>query len=151
EEIAHEVNRPAGTVRVQLHRGLKRLRRLLPAGFALGGAAGLSSPRGLAAIRAPGLGRAGTLAKAGGGGGGASIAGGALVGKKVALAIGLILVAFGLWRAVSRSPLLSRAQSQPERRLQLDSVSGSSSDSAPPTLSEVGEKSSRSAPESSRL
>src|SRR5260221_281997 len=90
EEIAHEVKRPAGTVRVQLHRGLKALRRLLPAGFALGGVAVLSAPRGLAAIRAHVLGRAGAFAKAGAlGVAGTGIAGGGLVGRKVAVVVAL--------------------------------------------------------------
>ncbi len=99
EEIAHEVKRPAGTVRVQLHRGLKALRRLLPAGFALGGVAVLSAPRGLAAIRAHVLGRAGAFAKAGAlGVAGTGIAGGVLVGKKVAVVVALVVFALGVWR-----------------------------------------------------
>jgi RNA polymerase sigma-70 factor (ECF subfamily) len=104
EEIAHEVKRPAGTVRVQLHRGLKALRRLLPAGFALGGIVVLTSPRGLAAIRANVLGRASVLAKAGAAGvagvSTAQIVGGVLVGKKIAAAAAILIVASGaLWMA----------------------------------------------------
>lgn len=52
EEIARRLDRPPSTVRVQLHRGLDHLRRLLPAGFALGGVAIVGAPRGLASVRA---------------------------------------------------------------------------------------------------
>ena len=48
--IARELGRPDGTVRAQLHRGLRLLRRVLPASFALG-AAVLLRPRALARIR----------------------------------------------------------------------------------------------------
>jgi RNA polymerase sigma-70 factor (ECF subfamily) len=104
EEIARELDRPAGTVRVQLHRGLKHLRRKLPAGFALGGLVVLSAPRGLAAMRRLVLGRAGALAKAGAAGAAgvstAQILGGVLVGKKIAVAAGIVIVASGaLWVA----------------------------------------------------
>jgi RNA polymerase sigma-70 factor (ECF subfamily) len=102
EEIAHEVKRPASTVRVQLHRGLKALRRLLPAGFALGGIVVLTAPRGLAAMRAHVLGRASALAQAGGVGPagvpGAGIAGGVLGGKKIAVVVGLVVLALGVWQ-----------------------------------------------------
>jgi RNA polymerase sigma-70 factor (ECF subfamily) len=108
EEIAHEVERPAGTVRVQLHRGLKVLRRLLPAGFALGGVAVLSAPQGLAAIRANVLGRASALAKAGAGVSAISIAGGALVGKKLVVAAGILILASGAWWVARRAATPSR-------------------------------------------
>jgi len=49
-EIADELGRAPGTVRVQLHRGLERLRRLLPPGLALG--TGLAGTRGIDAVRA---------------------------------------------------------------------------------------------------
>jgi RNA polymerase sigma-70 factor (ECF subfamily) len=52
EQLADELGRDAGTVRVQLHRGLAMLRRALPPGFALGAAVWLGAPRGLAAVRA---------------------------------------------------------------------------------------------------
>ncbi len=51
-EIAIALERPPGTVRSQIARGLEQIRRLLPAGFAVG-VAGLATPvRGLAAMRA---------------------------------------------------------------------------------------------------
>jgi len=50
-EIALETRRAPGTVRVQIHRGLEMLRKMLPAGLA-GGAAAALAPRGLGAVRA---------------------------------------------------------------------------------------------------
>ena len=52
EEIARELGLRPGTVRVQLHRGLKHLRRLLPAGFGLGGEVVKPPARGLDEVRA---------------------------------------------------------------------------------------------------
>ncbi len=49
-EIAQDCQMPAATVRVQMHRGLARLRQILPAGYAAGVALTLSE-RGLAAMR----------------------------------------------------------------------------------------------------
>jgi RNA polymerase sigma-70 factor (ECF subfamily) len=50
-EIARDLARSPGAVRMQLLRGLEQLRRALPAGFAAGAALALLSPRGLAAVR----------------------------------------------------------------------------------------------------
>jgi len=50
-EIAADLGRAPGTVRVQIHRGLELLRQALPAGLALGAGAVLPT-RGLAAVRA---------------------------------------------------------------------------------------------------
>lgn len=41
--IALELGRPQGTVRAQIHRGIRLMRRILPTGFALGGYGGVSS------------------------------------------------------------------------------------------------------------
>lgn len=94
EEIARRLGRAPGTVRVQMHRGFEHLRRLLPAGFALG-ALGLLSSRGLASVRAEVLrvasGRRVPLAET-------LTIGGELVGKKVALVTLVLVVAgSGLW------------------------------------------------------
>ncbi len=51
EEIARRLDRAPGTVRVQLHRGLAHLRRLLPAGFALGVLATTAKARGISGVR----------------------------------------------------------------------------------------------------
>ena len=106
EAIAREIDRPPGTVRVQLHRGLQQLRKWLPASFALGGLAVSTSPRGIAAIRAQILGHAGRVAAATSGSAAASVTvGGMLMGKKVALAIGLAAIASGLvWFRTPRRP-----------------------------------------------
>lgn len=61
-EIASEVGAAPGAVRMQIHRGLERLRRALPAGLALGTAGALQA-QGLAAVRATVL-RAGETAAA---------------------------------------------------------------------------------------
>lgn len=50
-EIARELGRPPGTVRMQIHRGLDLLRRSLPAGLALGALVTTAGP-GLPAVRA---------------------------------------------------------------------------------------------------
>jgi RNA polymerase sigma-70 factor (ECF subfamily) len=51
-DIAHVLERDSGTVRVQLHRGLGKLRELLPAALATSLFLGLVTSRGLAAVRA---------------------------------------------------------------------------------------------------
>jgi RNA polymerase sigma factor (sigma-70 family) len=55
-EIAVRLARPVARIRVQLHRGLRRLRRLLPASFL--GVAGTAAPGGLERVRAAVLARA---------------------------------------------------------------------------------------------
>jgi len=64
-EIARAEGRAPGAVRMQLLRGLERLRRVLPAGLGRAGAHGLGgvfAPRGLDALRAEVLGRGAALA-----------------------------------------------------------------------------------------
>ncbi len=51
-EIAHALDRPAGTVRAQISRGLDQLRRALPHGITAGAAIAVVAGRGLAAVRA---------------------------------------------------------------------------------------------------
>lgn len=43
-DLAHELGVPAGTVRMRLHRGLERLRELLPAGLGTAGMASVAAP-----------------------------------------------------------------------------------------------------------
>jgi RNA polymerase sigma-70 factor (ECF subfamily) len=50
-EIARDLERSPGAVRMQLFRGLEQLRRALPAGFAAGAALALFAPRGLSSVR----------------------------------------------------------------------------------------------------
>ena len=108
EEIARELARPAGTVRVQLHRGLKHLRRGLPAGIALAGFGVVVGSRGLAAIRAEILGHATSVAAATGGSAvaGATV-GGLMMGKKIALVVAIALVALGGGWIAARNSLRS--------------------------------------------
>ncbi len=61
EDIARDLGRRPGTVRVQLHRALRLLRRALPAGFATGVASQLRPTRGLAALRSEVLRHAASL------------------------------------------------------------------------------------------
>jgi RNA polymerase sigma-70 factor (ECF subfamily) len=51
-QIAHELGGSPGAVRMQIHRGLERLRKLLPAGLAVGAAGGALSAQGLDVVRA---------------------------------------------------------------------------------------------------
>ncbi len=98
-EIAREVGRSPGVVRMQIHRGLARLRRLLPAGHVAGAALpiGLGAPElqslRLRVLEAAAV-RAATLPA------GALAAGGALVSQKAVVAIlaaALLLAGFLLW------------------------------------------------------
>ena len=101
-DIAHASGRAPGTVRMQILRGLERLRRGLPAG--LYGTA--LAPRGLEAVRAEVLARVGGLALGSGSALASSLAGGVLVSTKLvacaAVALVLVLV------------LLSRSRREPE-------------------------------------
>lgn len=63
-EIAAELGRSSGTVRMQIHRGLERLRRALPRGLAMPGLA-LLPTRGLGELRRVVLREAGVSASAG--------------------------------------------------------------------------------------
>jgi RNA polymerase sigma factor (sigma-70 family) len=97
-EIAASLGRSPGTVRMQLHRGLERLRRGLPAGFAVGVLAQFSN-RGLAATRGRVLKAAGVspsvLTSAG--------LGGLLATNKV-IVIGVVLAAACTLPAVLHQP-----------------------------------------------
>lgn len=61
-EIARTLERPAGTVRAQVTRGLDLLRRTLPAGLASGAALTMATGSGLAAVRSEVLARCGGTA-----------------------------------------------------------------------------------------
>lgn len=102
-EIAEVLGVPPGTVRMRLHRGLEKLRGLLPLGLVLGVSAGLA-PRGLSAVRSAVLNRVPVAAAA------AASIGGALMMKKLlvssALAAGLLAIWFA-W------PIPPRLTSEP--------------------------------------
>jgi RNA polymerase sigma-70 factor (ECF subfamily) len=104
EEIARELGRPSGTIRVQLHRGLKYLRRGMPASLAFAGIA--VGPRGLASMRAELLGHAGSVVAATTGSvvAGATV-GGIIMGKKIAVVLGIAAIAAGVaWFGIRRRP-----------------------------------------------
>ncbi|MEM8884635.1 MAG: sigma-70 family RNA polymerase sigma factor [Planctomycetota bacterium] len=98
-EIAASLDRPQGTVRSQLHRGLDLLRKALPVGLSLGV---VSRTHGLAAVREQVLAEADRW---GGGVGAAALKGGVLVSKKsVAVVAAVLLVAAWLaWEWSVRS------------------------------------------------
>jgi RNA polymerase sigma factor (sigma-70 family) len=102
-DIAHVLERDPGTVRVQLHRGLEKLRAALPAALASLVAIAWTAPRGLDALRAQVLGHAAATAAAVPS---SLIVGGALVSKKVVFsaAVVLALASLGLWRALASEP-----------------------------------------------
>ncbi len=96
-EIAARLERAPGTVRLQIHRGLKRLRALLSKGTIAGAALGATSTRGLAAVREAVMDHAAlhapaaTAVAAAGGGSLASIGlGGSIMSKKLAAAAVLL-------------------------------------------------------------
>ena len=119
-DIAHVLERDAGTVRVQLHRGLEKLRAALPAALATSALLGLLAPRGMAAIKGSVMKEA-TAALAGATS--AATIGGLIVGKKtlvaVAAALGLAALVWlrdrspnvGGARAIERAPALAQAPS----------------------------------------
>src|SRR5262245_37120880 len=91
-EIAQHLGRTPGAVRVQLHRGLARIRRLLPTGLAFGVA---TNPRGLAVVRSEILAVANAPAAVGVA---ALLSGGLLVKKLIGAIVAVCLaLALVLW------------------------------------------------------
>ncbi|MCK6445902.1 MAG: sigma-70 family RNA polymerase sigma factor [Planctomycetes bacterium] len=106
-EIARERGLAPGTARMRVHRGLERLRKALPAGFALGAGA-LLAGRGLAAVRDDVVREATAAAAklvAGGSISSAPTLGGLLVVKKalVALIVVALLSFVAWWRSTAES------------------------------------------------
>jgi RNA polymerase sigma-70 factor (ECF subfamily) len=99
--IARELGLAPGTVRMRIHRGLERLRSLLPAGVAAGLAWSWLAPRGLAAVRTAVLTEAGswapvaagtsTAAATGGTAGTGAAAAGSSIGTNVIIAGSLLM------------------------------------------------------------
>jgi RNA polymerase sigma-70 factor (ECF subfamily) len=95
-EIAHALERLPSTVRNQLARGLELLRRLLPVGFAGTAAFGVTTGRGLAAVKRVVLGQ-GVVA-------GPAVLAGAMIGgtammKKVVIVAAVAVLSAGAWVA----------------------------------------------------
>ncbi|MHC4955937.1 MAG: sigma-70 family RNA polymerase sigma factor [Planctomycetota bacterium] len=99
KEIAVSLDRPQGTVRSQLHRGLDMLRKALPVGLSLGI---VSNTRGLAAVKSDVLASAGLT---GGGAGGVAASGAMIMTKKTALVLAAVLVVAALltWNRLAGS------------------------------------------------
>ncbi|MEO6709761.1 MAG: RNA polymerase sigma factor, partial [Planctomycetota bacterium] len=98
-EIARELGRRPDTVHMSIHRGLRRLRRLLPASLAFAALFGTARARGLGAVRELVLGQARLQLGIGGGSGGAALAassGVAMLTKQAAAAVAVIVVCVGL-------------------------------------------------------
>ncbi|MBI4879529.1 MAG: sigma-70 family RNA polymerase sigma factor [Planctomycetes bacterium] len=83
-DIAAALRRPADTVRMQLHRGLQKLRRLLPPGILAGSLFVTIEQRGLAAVRSAVAQRASLLPAAG------AVLGGLFVLKKLLIAAAVL-------------------------------------------------------------
>jgi len=113
-DIARDLGRAPGTVRMQMHRGLDLLRRALPAGFAAGALGSIAATRGLAQMRAEVLAHAARHAAATAS---AASFGGMAAGFKLALLLACVLplIAFLLLRedaqrAVQERPELGLAE-----------------------------------------
>ncbi|MCA8981392.1 MAG: sigma-70 family RNA polymerase sigma factor [Planctomycetes bacterium] len=103
QEIAEERVACPATIRVQLHRGLARLRPMLPAGLA-GGLVLTLSPRGTAALRSELLAAASRFTPVGALAATASVTttlGSLLMLQRIGLGALAALVIFGLWRLTS--------------------------------------------------
>jgi RNA polymerase sigma-70 factor (ECF subfamily) len=97
-DIAHVLGESPSAVRVRIHRGLDRLRKLLPAGVALGGIFAIDSARGLDAVRQSVLAHAATKAAVVS----SLVIGGVVVGKKLALVAAALVLVFAAWWAKNR-------------------------------------------------
>lgn len=107
-ELGRDLGLAPGAVRARLHRGLERLRSVLPAGLATGLFAWLSSSRGLASVRARVLEQAARGGSAAGVPAAATAAGAAVLTKK--LAAGTIGIALAAILALTLRELLTPPQ-----------------------------------------
>ncbi|HZN42013.1 MAG TPA: sigma-70 family RNA polymerase sigma factor [Planctomycetota bacterium] len=94
-EIAAVLEVPPGTVRMRIHRGIEALRKLLPAGLAIGASAGFAG-RGLAAVKQAVL-QAGQAKLVAAGVAATSAIGGVLAMKKLAAVVVVMLVVGASW------------------------------------------------------
>lgn len=100
-DIAHVLTRDAGTVRVQLHRGLEKLRASLPASVVGALALAWLAPRGLAAVRGELVAAASAAAVVGST---SLVLGGGLVVKKLFVAAAVVLGLVALWSVLPERP-----------------------------------------------
>jgi RNA polymerase sigma-70 factor (ECF subfamily) len=112
-EIARDLGRAPGTVRVQIHRGLEMLRKNMPAGIVATGVFAALAPRGLAAVRGSVMsaahGVAGPIAASA-----ASMSGvviGGLAMKALSISVAVVGAVFcALWFGVRSIPTPSSSQ-----------------------------------------
>ena len=133
-DVARTVGQRPGTVRVQLHRGLRLLRELLPAGFALGALVSTQSP-GMAAVRAKVL--VSGAARGGAGAVGATSAAAAALGllARLETARGRLAVAGALGALVAGGLFLADAPApegaRPKQETQLTRSVATAAESGP--------------------
>lgn len=139
EEIARELGRAPGTVRVQIHRGLKLLRKSLPPGFATGAVA-IFAPRGLAAVKTQVLAQAvgWNSAAISGSAAAVPIGGGIFMTKNIALAGAAAILVVGVsWLLTSQELTSSPQQETGGARSWVELASGTagqSQRSSPPPI-----------------
>ena len=102
-DIARQLRRAPGTVRMQMHRGLELLRRALPAGFAATGVLCVTQSRGWAAVRDQVVARAREFSSSGKAATGAAAGTGAVTYVKLALVGALAATVAGVaWMNASQ-------------------------------------------------
>lgn len=132
-DIARELQRAPGTVRMQVHRGLELLRRALPAGFSAAGSGVLGATRGLSAIRSDLLASAAArfepspISSAGPSSAGAGTLGGTVAIAKISLTVlavlGLVAAVWWRWNSEVRdSASLANADVGVKSRAATDSL-----------------------------
>jgi RNA polymerase sigma-70 factor (ECF subfamily) len=128
-DIAHLLGESPGAVRVRIHRGLEKLRNLLPAGVALSGVLALEPARGMSAVKEIVLAKAATPVAAGS----SLVIGGMLVGKKLAL-VGIgIAGLIALWCARSASSDRAQVPLVADRSLETSARAAEPASAASPT------------------
>ncbi len=143
-DIAHALDESPGTVRVQLHRGTEKLRRLLPAGFAAPALLLIEPTRGLAAVREAVVAEAQAVFVAGT----TSLTlGGLLMTKKTAVVIAAVLVAVaaGTWNRWGEAPDAGRASAEPAPAGVLAESKAADALPAAPTVEPVAARPERAA------
>lgn len=134
-DIAHVLERDPGTVRVQLHRGLEKLRGRLPAALVSSLFVGWVAPRGLDALREVVVQKAAAVAV---GTSSSLVLGGAIMSKKALMAVAVVLaIAAVVWiQQLPDDAASSRADStDPLRAAELASVATPSSSTVAPETS----------------
>jgi hypothetical protein len=98
-DIAHVLGESPSAVRVRIHRGLEKLRKSLPVGIAIGGMLALEPSRGLAAVKQSVLAKAAAQVATSS----TLVIGGVIVGKKLALSAGAVVLLIAAWWGMNRT------------------------------------------------